>query len=245
MLVAGVGAASGVALGCGRRAADTSAVADEQIEMGIEPVDPPVGSAVHTLPPLPYAYDALEPAIDARTMEIHHRRHHQAYINGLLAAVEPHEALRSQPVEPLLRSWSTLPEEVQEAVRNHGGGHHNHALFWRSMAPGGRGNPAEGRLGEALTSAFGGVDPFREAFRAASMRVFGSGWAWLVQGVEGRLEVVELPNQDSPLMEGQTPLLGLDVWEHAYYLHYQWRRADYVDAWWSVVDWEAVNRRLA
>jgi superoxide dismutase, Fe-Mn family len=196
----------------------------------------------HELPKLPYAYDALEPHIDARTMEIHHTKHHQAYINNLNAALEKAPELKQKSLEDLLRGIQQVPEAIRTAVRNHGGGHANHTLFWQVMAPRAGGQPT-GRLAEAIASAFGGFDAFKEQFSAAAAGRFGSGWAWLVVK-DGKLAVESTANQDSPLMEGKTPILGLDVWEHAYYLHYQNRRPDYVAAWWHVVHWDEVARRL-
>lgn len=196
----------------------------------------------HTLPQLPFPYGALEPHIDAKTMEIHHTKHHQAYIDKLNAAIAGTE-WESMPVEDLLRSFNGLPEDKKPAVRNHGGGHANHSLFWTILAPGAGGSPG-GDLAEAIHSAFGSFDAFQEKFSAAAAGQFGSGWAWLtVQN--GTLEVIAKPNQDSPLMEGKTPILGLDVWEHAYYLNYQNKRPDYIKAFWNVVNWQEVARRYA
>jgi Fe-Mn family superoxide dismutase len=196
----------------------------------------------HELPKLPYAYDALEPHIDARTMEIHHTKHHQAYINNLNAALEKAPELKQKSLEDLLRGIQQVPEAIRTAVRNHGGGHANHTLFWQVMAPKAGGPPA-GRLGEAIGKTFGGFDAFKDQFAAAAAGRFGSGWAWLVvKG--GALSVESSANQDSPLMDGKTPILGLDVWEHAYYLHYQNRRPDYIAAWWNVVNWDEVARRF-
>ena len=196
----------------------------------------------HELPPLPYAYNALEPHIDETTMRIHHDKHHGAYVTNLNAALEKHPTLQGKSAEDLLRSISTVPEEIRTAVRNHGGGHVNHTMFWEIMAPGGAAQPG-GRLLDAITGAFGSVDAFKEQFSKAAMGRFGSGWAWLVQA-GGKLAIESTPNQDSPLMEGKWPVFGLDVWEHAYYLKYQNRRADYVGAWWNVVNWTEVGRRL-
>jgi Fe-Mn family superoxide dismutase len=196
----------------------------------------------HELPKLPYAYDALEPHIDARTMEIHHTRHHQTYVNGLNTALEKAPDLQKKPVEELLKSINTVPEAIRTAVRNHGGGHANHSMFWQIMGPGKGGAPT-GKLGDAITSTFGGFDKFKEQFTAAATTRFGSGWAWLVS-TGGKLEITSTANQDSPLMDGKTPLMGLDVWEHAYYLKYQNKRPDYITAWWNLVDWEAVAKRL-
>ena len=196
----------------------------------------------HELPKLPYAYDALEPHIDARTMEIHHTKHHQAYITNLNAALEKAPELKQKSLEELLRGIQQVPEAIRTAVRNHGGGHANHTLFWQIMAPK-AGGPPTGRLGEAIAKVFGGFDTFREQFNAAAAGRFGSGWAWLVVK-DGTLAVESTANQDSPLMDGKTPILGLDVWEHAYYLKYQNRRPDYVAAWWNVVHWDEVARRF-
>ncbi len=198
----------------------------------------------HALPPLPYPHDALEPYIDRQTMEIHHGKHHQAYVTNLNKALEGHPDLKGKGVEDLLRGFCHVPKEIQTAVRNHGGGAGNHALFWESMGPGKGGEPS-GHAADVLKAAFGGFAPFKERFSQAATSHFGSGWAWLVLSKAGRLEVLSTPNQDSPLITGQTPILGLDVWEHAYYLKYQSRRPDYVSAWWNVVDWDAVGRRLA
>lgn len=196
----------------------------------------------YALPALPYAFDALEPHIDAETMRLHHGKHHQTYVDKLNAAVQAHGDLAAQPVEVLLRDIGKLPEEIRVAVRNHGGGHANHSMFWENMSPRGGGDPS-GELAAALTSAFGSVTSFREAFTAAAVGVFGSGWAWLVlEG--GTLRLVTRPNQDSPLMDGLVPVLGLDVWEHAYYLKHQNRRAEYVAAWWNVVNWQDVQERF-
>ncbi|HXF96926.1 MAG TPA: superoxide dismutase [Gemmatimonadales bacterium] len=201
--------------------------------------------AIHVLPPLPYDYAALEPYIDARTMEIHHGKHHQGYVNNLNAALEKHPELEGRTLEELLRGIEQVPQDIRTAVRNHGGGHHNHSLFWTVMAPKptGGGEPA-GRLADAIRKTFGSFADFRERFTDAAATRFGSGWAWLVVTPGGRLEVTSTANQDSPLMEGQTPILGLDVWEHAYYLKYQNRRSDYIAAWWNVVNWPEVGRRF-
>lgn len=197
----------------------------------------------HTLTALPYAFDALEPHIDARTMEIHHGKHHQAYVTNLNAALDKAPELADLTLEQLLGDLSKVPESIRGAVRNNGGGHWNHALFWTLMAPNGGGEP-NGDLTAAITSAFGSFATFREQFQAAAMTRFGSGWAWLVSD-NGTLSIMSTPNQDNPLMEGKTAILGLDVWEHAYYLHYQNRRADYVGAWWNVVNWGEVSKHYA
>ncbi|MFQ5702446.1 MAG: superoxide dismutase [Gemmatimonadales bacterium] len=196
----------------------------------------------HELPPLPYGYDALEPHIDARTMEIHHGKHHQGYVTKLNGALEKHADLQDKRVEDLLRAIDTVPEDIKGAVRNNGGGHANHSLFWQVMAPGGGGEPGGG-LADAISSAFGDFAAFKTAFSNAAATRFGSGWAWLVVD-GGGLAVESTPNQDSPLMAGKTPILGLDVWEHAYYLNYQNRRPDYIAAWWNVVNWAEVAQRF-
>lgn len=196
----------------------------------------------YELPPLPYAFDALEPHVDARTMEIHHDKHHAGYTSKLNAAVEGTK-FADMPIEDLLASLNEVPEGKRTAVRNNGGGFANHSLFWTIMSPNGGGEPT-GELADAINSTFGSFDAFKEAFGNAATGQFGSGWAWLVVD-GGNLVITSTPNQDTPLMEGKTPILGLDVWEHAYYLNYQNRRADYVAAFWNVVDWNAVAERYA
>lgn len=196
----------------------------------------------HELPKLPYPYNALEPHVDELTMQIHHTKHHQAYVNNLNAALDKHPELYQKSLEDLLRGIDQVPEDIRTAVRNHGGGHHNHSLFWEIMSPNGGGEP-QGNLAEALQHTFGGFAQFKETFSQTAAGRFGSGWAWLVVN-RGKLEVYSTANQDSPLMEGKTPILGLDVWEHAYYLKYQNRRADYIAAWWNVVNWPEVARRF-
>lgn len=195
----------------------------------------------YELPELPYAYDALEPHIDKETMNIHHTKHHNTYITNVNAALEGHDDLASKSVEELIADLDAVPESARTAVRNNGGGHANHSLFWKLLSPSGGGNPT-GALGEAINSKFGSFDEFKEKFAAAGKTRFGSGWAWLVLS-NGELEITSTPNQDSPLMEGKTPLLGLDVWEHAYYLKYQNKRPDYINAFWNVVNWEEVSNR--
>lgn len=195
------------------------------------------------LPPLPYPADALEAFVDARTMEIHHGRHHQGYVTNLNRALEGHPDLHSRTLVELVAGWESLPDAVRSAVRNQGGGHLNHALFWTSLSPQGGGEPT-GPLGHAIQERFGAFQTFREQFSAAAGSVFGSGWAWLVRTATGRLEIVTTPNQDNPITQGHSPLLGLDVWEHAYYLRYQNRRADYIQAFWNVVNWGEVAKRL-
>jgi len=195
-----------------------------------------------TLPPLPYANDALEPHIDARTMEIHHDKHHQAYVNNLNAAIEKAPELAGKSLDELMRGINSVPESVRAAVRNNGGGHWNHTMFWEIMGSGKGGEPT-GKLGDAIKSAFGDFSKFKEQFAAAGTGRFGSGWAWLVND-GGKLSITSTPNQDNPLMEGKTAILGLDVWEHAYYLKYQNRRPDYIGAWWNVVNWSEINKAL-
>jgi len=195
------------------------------------------------LPTLPYSYDALEPHIDAQTMEIHHSKHHQAYINNANAALEKHGDLAGKSVEELLADLNAVPEDIRGAIRNNAGGHANHSLFWTVMASGGGGAP-DGALATAIDAAFGSFDGFKGQFETAAKTRFGSGWAWLVRNTDGGLAVVSTPNQDSPISDGTTPILGLDVWEHAYYLKYQNRRPDYVAAFWEVVNWVEVARRF-
>lgn len=198
----------------------------------------------YQLPKLPYGYDALEPHIDARTMEIHHTKHHQTYINNVNAALEKYPALAEKSVEDLIKDLNAIPEDIRTAVRNNGGGHANHSLFWTIMGPKAGGEPAGG-LADAIKSAFGGFDSFKDQFSKAAAGRFGSGWAWLSVDGGGKLVLSSTPNQDSPLSEGMTPILGLDVWEHAYYLNYQNRRPDYIAAWWNVVNWEQVASNYA
>jgi Fe-Mn family superoxide dismutase len=198
----------------------------------------------YTLPALPYAFDALEPSIDARTMEIHHDKHHAAYVANVNKALEGHADLAALPVEKLIADLEKVPEAIRTAVRNNGGGHANHTLFWESLGKGKGGEPT-GTLGAAITSTFGSFENFKTAFSDAAMKRFGSGWAWLSREPQGKLLIESTANQDSPIMHGNTPLLGLDVWEHAYYLLYQNRRADYVNAFYNVIDWDAIAKRLA
>lgn len=197
------------------------------------------------LPKLPYAFDALEPYLDAKTMELHHGKHHQTYVTKLNEAVQSASELEGKTLEQLLTSLGSVPEKVRTAVRNHGGGHYNHSLFWQIMSPpaGGGGGEPPGKLGEAVVKNFGDFGKFREAFTKAALGVFGSGWAWLVCDAQRKLSIVTTPNQDSPISQNLRPLLGLDVWEHAYYLKYQNRRPEYVENWWQVVNWEEVTRR--
>lgn len=197
----------------------------------------------YELPNLPYAYDALEPFIDTQTMQLHHDKHHAAYVNNLNAAIEKHPELASKPLEALLRNLNAVPEDIRTVVRNHGGGSWNHTFFWEIMAPNAGGAPT-GALAKAIEAAFGSFENFKTEFEKAANGRFGSGWAWLVKH-NGSLAVISTPNQDNPLSEGMVPILGLDVWEHAYYLKYQNRRAEYVTNWWNVVNWEEVARRYA
>ena len=197
----------------------------------------------HTLPPLPYPTNALEPHIDAQTMEIHHGKHHAAYVNNLNAALEKAPELANKSLDELLKNLNAVPEAVRTAVRNNGGGHWNHTLFWQSMTPKGGGAPS-GKLADAINAAFGDFEKFKEQFNAAGVARFGSGWVWLVKE-GGKLAITSTPNQDNPIMDGKpAPLLGNDVWEHAYYLKYQNRRPDYLKAWWNVVNWAEVAKRL-
>ena len=198
----------------------------------------------HQLPPLPYANNALEPHIDETTMMIHHDRHHNAYVTNLNAALDKHPELHSKSLEALIADLNSVPEAIRTAVRNNGGGHANHSLFWETIAPNAGGLPT-GALAAAIDAELGGFDKFKEAFAQAATTRFGSGWAFLSVTKEGNLKVYSLPNQDSPIMEGETPILGLDVWEHAYYLKYQNKRPDYIAAFWNVVNWNEVSKRYA
>jgi superoxide dismutase, Fe-Mn family len=196
----------------------------------------------HTLPALPYPTDALEPHIDKMTMEIHHGKHHQAYVTNLNAALDKHPELQNKSIEDLLKGINTVPEDIRTAVRNNGGGHANHSMFWQVMGPNAGGAPT-GAIADAITGSFGGFDKFKEELKKAGVGRFGSGWAWVIdQG--GKLVIESSANQDSPLMEGKKIVFGVDVWEHAYYLKYQNRRPDYLDAWWNVANWAEINRRL-
>jgi Fe-Mn family superoxide dismutase len=196
----------------------------------------------HTLPALPYDFAALEPHIDAQTMQIHHGKHHQAYVTNLNAALDKHAELQSKSLDDLLKNLNGVPEDIRTAVRNNGGGHWNHSMFWQIMAPHAGGEPT-GALATAIKSSFGDFATFKTQFKAAGVGRFGSGWAWLVND-GGKLSIMSTPNQDNPLMEGKTAILGVDVWEHAYYLKYQNRRPDYIDAWWNVVNWAEVAKRF-
>ena len=196
----------------------------------------------HSLPPLPYASDALEPHIDKMTMEIHHGKDHNAYVTNLNAALDKHPELQSKSVDDLLKGIASVPEDIRTAVRNNGGGHANHTMFWQIMAPNAGGAP-NGPVADGINAAFGSFDKFKEEFKKAAVGRFGSGWAWLID-TGGKLSIESSANQDSPLMDGKKIVFGLDVWEHAYYLKYQNRRPDYIDAWWNVIHWGEVNRRL-
>jgi len=196
----------------------------------------------HQLPPLPYDFAALEPHIDAQTMQIHHDKHHNAYVTNLNAALEKYPELQSKSVEDLLRDISKVPEDIRTAVRNNGGGHMNHTMFWQIMGPKGGGAPS-GALGDAIKSTFGSFDSFKEQFTKAGVTRFGSGWAWLIEN-GGKLTIESTANQDQPIMEGKKAVLGVDVWEHAYYLKYQNRRPDYIAAWWNTVNWSEVSSRM-
>ncbi len=197
----------------------------------------------YELAPLPYDYDALEPYIDAQTMQLHHDKHHAAYVNNLNAALVKYPELQSKSVEGLLLSLDNLPEDIRTSARNNAGGHLNHTLFWQIMSSNGGGEPT-GAIANAIQATFGTFEAFKQQFNDVGLKRFGSGWVWLVRNHEGTLEITNTPNQDSPILEGHYPLLGNDVWEHAYYLKYQNRRAEYLSAWWNVVNWEAVNNRF-
>ncbi len=197
----------------------------------------------YTLPPLPYPPDALEPSIDKMTMEIHHDRHHKAYVDNLNKALEGHADLSAKPIDQLVREINKVPENIRTPVRNNGGGHANHSMFWEIMAKGAGGKPS-GPLADEINKVFADFSAFQAKLKEAALGRFGSGWAWLVLA-DGQMKIVSTPNQDNPLMDGQKPILGIDVWEHAYYLKYQNKRADYVDAWWNVVNWSAIAKRYS
>jgi superoxide dismutase, Fe-Mn family len=204
---------------------------------------PDDNTAVYSVPPLPYAYDALEPHIDQATMQFHHDKHHAAYVKNLNAALDKHPELKSKPVEEMLRNLNSVPADIRKIVRNNGGGHVNHSMFWLIMKPQGGGEPT-GAIATAINQSFGSFAAFKKQFNEAGTGRFGSGWVWLVR-VADKLEIMTTPNQDSPLSEGKYPIMGNDVWEHAYYLKYQNRRADYLDAWWNVLNWDEINKRFA
>jgi superoxide dismutase, Fe-Mn family len=195
------------------------------------------------LPPLPYAYDALEPHIDKATMEFHHDKHHAAYVKNLNAALDKHPELKDKTIEQLLSNLNSVPEDIRTTVRNNGGGHVNHSMFWEIMKPNGGGEPT-GAIASAINQNFGSYTEFKKLFNEAGTKRFGSGWAWLVRNKNGKLEVISTANQDSPISEGKFPIMGNDVWEHAYYLRYQNRRAEYLDAWWNVLNWDEINKRF-
>ena len=197
----------------------------------------------YEVPPLPYDYTALEPHIDEQTMHLHHDKHHQAYVTNLNAAIEKHPELGSKSPEELIKDLGSIPEDIRTAVRNNGGGHVNHTMFWQIMGPNGGGEPT-GALADAITSAFGSFDAFKTQFNDAGVKRFGSGWAWLVKSSDGKLQIVSTANQDNPMSDGLTPVLGNDVWEHAYYLKYQNRRPEYLAAWWNTVNWAEVSKRF-
>ena len=198
----------------------------------------------YEVPPLPYAYNALEPHIDEQTMHLHHDKHHAAYVTKLNGAVEKHPDLQKKSPEELIRNLNSLPDDIRGVVRNNGGGHVNHSMFWQIMGPNKGGNPSGG-IADAINKAFGSFDAFKEKFEAAGVNQFGSGWAWLVRTKSGEFQVKSTPNQDNPMMNGEFPVFGNDVWEHAYYLKYQNRRPDYLKAWWNVVNWDEINKRLS
>ena len=197
----------------------------------------------YEVPTLPYAYDALEPHIDKETMMLHHDKHHQAYVTNLNAAIEKHPELGSKSPEELIKNLDAIPEDIRPAVRNNGGGHVNHSMFWEIMKPGGGGTPT-GPLAEAINTTFGSLDALKTAFNDAGVKRFGSGWTWLVKTADGKLAVVSTANQDNPMSEGHTPIMGNDVWEHAYYLKYNNRRPEYLAAWWNTVNWEVITKRF-
>lgn len=205
---------------------------------------PPGSSGAIQLPPLPYDYNALEPHIDEATMRFHHDKHHATYVKNLNAALDKYPALKNKNVEDLLRNLNSVPEDIRTTVRNNGGGHINHSMFWLIMKPDGGGEPT-GAIANAIQDNFGSFANFKKQFNDAGSKRFGSGWVWLVRNPDGKLEVVTTPNQDTPLSEGKYPIIGNDVWEHAYYLKYQNRRADYLDAWWNVLNWDEINKRFA
>lgn len=207
-----------------------------------EPTTKPAVPEAFTLPPLPYAYNALEPHIDERTMQFHHDKHHAAYVKALNGAIEKYPELKGKTAEELIRNLNSVPEDVRTIVRNNGGGHINHTMYWAIMGPKAGGKPT-GELATAIQKNFGSFDEFKKQFNEAGTKRFGSGWAWLVRTKDGKLQITSTANQDNPLMEGLYPIMGNDVWEHAYYLLYQNRRADYLRAWWNVVNWKAVNDR--
>ena len=224
----------------GAFALDTHASAEKA---PISQSTPTGNTAVYSVPPLPYAYDALEPHIDQATMQFHHDKHHAAYVKNLNAALDKHPELKSKPVEEMLRNLNSVPTDIRQIVRNNGGGHVNHSMFWQIMKPQGGGEPT-GAIAKAINQSFGSFAAFKKQFNEAGVSRFGSGWVWLVRN-NGKLEITTTPNQDTPLSEGKYPIMGNDVWEHAYYLKYQNRRPEYLDAWWNVLNWDEINKRFA
>jgi Fe-Mn family superoxide dismutase len=206
-------------------------------------MSPVVAQKAHELPPLPYAYEALEPTIDSETMHLHHDKHHATYVNNLNAAIEKHPDLASKSAEDLLRNLNTVPEDIRTTVRNNGGGHVNHTMFWQIMAPKAGGEPS-GPLADEVRKTFGSFDEFKTKFNDAGVKQFGSGWVWLVRGNDNKLQIISTPNQDNPLMQGLWPIMGNDLWEHAYYLKYKNARGDYLKAWWAVANWKEIEKRL-
>jgi Fe-Mn family superoxide dismutase len=206
-------------------------------------MSPVAAQKAHELPPLPYAYEALEPYIDTETMHLHHDKHHATYVNTLNTAIEKHPDLASKSAEDLLRNLNSVPEDIRTTVRNHGGGHVNHTMFWQIMGPKAGGQPT-GALGDEIRKTFGNFEDFKTKFNDAGAKQFGSGWVWLVRGNDSKLQIISTPNQDSPLLQGLWPIMGNDVWEHAYYLKYKNVRADYLKAWWNVVNWKEVEKRF-
>ena len=205
-------------------------------------MSPVVAQKAHELPPLPYAYEALEPTIDTETMHLHHDKHHAAYVNNLNAAIEKHPELASKSAEDLIRNLNGVPEDVRATVRNNGGGHVNHTMFWQIMAPKAGGEPS-GPLADEIRKTFGSFEEFKTKFNDAGVKQFGSGWAWLVRGNDNKLQIISTPNQDNPLMQGLWPIMGNDLWEHAYYLKYKNARPDYLKAWWAVANWKEIEKR--
>lgn len=221
---------------------DTAWAAEPAVEDTIDQLVQNTGA--FELPPLPYAYDALEPHIDAETMRFHHDKHHQTYVNNLNKAIAKYPQLKGKTAESLLQNINSVPQDIRTTVRNDGGGHVNHSMFWKIMKPNGGGEPT-GRIASAITESFGSFDQFKKQFNDAGSKRFGSGWAWLVRAKDGKLKITSTPNQNSPLINGNYPIMGNDVWEHAYYLKYQNRRAEYLNAWWNVVNWDEINKRFA
>jgi Fe-Mn family superoxide dismutase len=205
-------------------------------------MSPVVAQKAHELPPLPYAYEALEPTIDTETMHLHHDKHHAAYVNNLNAAIEKHPELASKSAEDLIRNLNGVPEDVRATVRNNGGGHVNHTMFWQIMAPKAGGEPS-GPLADEIRKTFGSFEEFKTKFNDAGVKQFGSGWAWLVRGNDNKLQIISTPNQENPLMQGLWPIMGNDLWEHAYYLKYKNARPDYLKAWWAVANWKEIEKR--